>query len=385
MVDSLFDDIRCFNDDELQGKFDELFQNQQFLGLMPKVFPNVPLSEFIKQIKQIRSVYQFQKNFIVPFLVDIENKTSKGVTLSGLDLLNYNSAYLFISNHRDIVLDSALLNIHLLLEGMNTSEIAIGNNLLVYPWIEDLVRINKSFIVRRDASIREQIKISTHLSEYIRYVLTKKPQSVWLAQREGRAKDGNDKTQPAIIKMLQMSGSGSFSEKLRELNIVPLTINYEYDSCDFLKAKELQQKRDDENFKKSQQDDLFSMETGMMGIKGRISFCISEPLNNILQNASLDSLMAKDQAAYVASLIDEQIYKNYRLYEGNYVAADLLSGENRFSSKYTEAEKNVFLDYVQKQLDKIQLENKDEEFLREKIYCIYANPVFNQEIALNKK
>ena len=229
MVDSLFDDIRCYNDDELQDKFDELFQNQQFLGLMPKVFPNVPLSEFIKQIKQIRSVYQFQKNFIVPFLVDIENKTSKGVTLSGLDLLNYNSAYLFISNHRDIVLDSALLNIHLLLEGMNTSEIAIGNNLLVYPWIEDLVRINKSFIVRRDASIREQIKISTHLSEYIRYVLTKKPQSVWLAQREGRAKDGNDKTQPAIIKMLQMSGSGSFSEKLRELNIVPLSINYEYD------------------------------------------------------------------------------------------------------------------------------------------------------------
>ena len=148
MVDSLFDDIRCYNDDELQDKFDELFQNQQFLGLMPKVFPNVPLSEFIKQIKQIRSVYQFQKNFIVPFLVDIENKTSKGVTLSGLDLLNYNSAYLFISNHRDIVLDSALLNIHLLLEGMNTSEIAIGNNLLVYPWIEDLVRINKSFIVR---------------------------------------------------------------------------------------------------------------------------------------------------------------------------------------------------------------------------------------------
>jgi hypothetical protein len=296
-------------------------------------------------------------------------------------MINKERGSLFITNHRDIVLDSALLNMHLYFKGFNTSQIAIGNNLLIQPWIEHAVRLNKSFIVRRNGSIKEQLLISKNLSEYIRYVITERKSSVWLAQREGRAKDSNDVTQPSIIKMLNMSTKASFSESINELNITPIAINYEFDACDFLKAKEFQQKRDNPQFKKSPMDDLLSMQTGLMAPKGRISYNVCDP---IVAPKEWDELPKNEQVAALVAEIDKRIHTNYILYPNNYLAADVLNNTHKFADKYTHKDKEKFEAYVEKQLNKIDIPNIDYPFLRHMIYTMYANPAINQEIALNK-
>lgn len=380
--DSQFDDIRCYNDAEIPLQFSKLVEDKQLLAILPQILPNIPVAVLIEQLKKVQSVDQFQKEFILPFLSDLETKTSKGVELIQLDRVNPHRHHLFISNHRDIVLDSAFLNIHLLKNGYQTTEIAIGNNLLIYPWIEHLVRINKSFIVRRNASVREQIRISQELSAYIRYVITTKPHSVWLAQREGRAKDSDDRTQPALIKMLQMSAEGEYVKGIMDLNIVPLSINYEYDPCDYLKAKEFQLKRDDECYKKSPADDLLNMSTGIMGYKGRISYVFGTPLNDHPALNLVSQLSSKEQSTYIAHLIDTEIHRNYNLYPCNYVAADLLSKQNLFTKHYSKEDEKDFIAYVQQRVNKIDISNKDEDFLTRKILEMYANPVYNQREAI---
>jgi hypothetical protein len=380
--DPRFEDIRCYNDAEISAIFLELIEDKNFLAVLPHILPHVPVPMFVEQIKQIRSVDQFQQGFILPFLSDLEKKTSKGVELMQLNMVSKDQHYLFISNHRDIVLDSAFLNIHLLLSGYQTTEIAIGDNLLIYPWIEYLVRINKSFIVRRNVSVREQIRISQDLSAYIRYVITQKPHSVWLAQREGRAKDSDDRTQPALIKMLQMSAETDYVQGIKQLNIVPLAINYEYDPCDYLKAKEFQLKRDDESYKKSPADDLLNMSTGLMGFKGRISYVFGMPLNDNADLHKVSQLSFKEQSPFIAQMIDKEIHKNYNLYPCNYVAADLLRKQSDFINHYSKDEETAFIAYVKERVNKIDIPNKDEAFLTEKILEMYANPVFNQQEAL---
>ena len=304
------------------------------------------------------------------------NKTSKSVSFN-CDAIDKSKHFTFLSNHRDIVLDSAILDVLLIDAGFDTScEIAIGDNLLSLPWVKDLVRVNKSFIVERGLSPRQMLIASKRLSNYMHFVMTNKSENIWIAQREGRAKDSNDRTQEALLKMLTIGGEGSLADKLKEMHIVPLAISYEYDPCDYLKAMEFQLKRDNPEHKKSAQDDILSMQTGIMGYKGRIHYHCAECIDPFLE--SLDSELSKnDFYAVVAQHIDQQIHANYRLFANNYIALDLLENNNQYSNYYTHEEKQSFEDYITGQLNKIQIENKDEAYLRERILTMYANPVIN--------
>ena len=240
--------------------------------------------------------------------------------------------YTFVSNHRDIVLDSALLDVLLIDAGFTTTcEIAIGDNLLSLPWVKDLVRVNKSFIVERSLQPRQMLVASRRLSEYMHYAIGRKNENIWIAQREGRAKDSDDRTQPAILKMMAMGGEGSAVERLMQLHIVPLAISYEFDPCDYLKAAEFQLKRDVEGWKKSPQDDVHSMRTGIMGYKGRIHYQCAPCIDDYLAALSAD-IPKTEVFDVIASHIDEQIHRNYRLYPSNYVALDLLEGSATHAS-----------------------------------------------------
>ena len=376
-IPSVYDDIRPFEPDELQDVYKRLLDNEQFRQVLAYLYPGVPAEAIGAKMMQCKTNLEFQLAFCYGFLKNLMAKASKGWDMDTTDV-DVTKRYTFVSNHRDIVLDSALLDVLLYDAGFKTTcEIAIGDNLLSLPWVKDLVRLNKSFIVQRSLAPREMLLASKKLAEYMHFVIKEKNDNIWIAQREGRAKDSNDRTQPSILKMMAMGGEGSPVERLMQLHIVPLTISYEYDPCDFLKAAEFQLKRDVEGWKKSAMDDVVSMQTGIMGYKGMIHYhcapCIDEWLK------SLDPDMPKTEFyAKVAEHIDNEIFRNYRLYAGNYVAADLLEGGSRFASHYTEAESDAFKRYIDGQIAKIQLPDADVPFLRERLLTMYANPAFNQ-------
>ena len=376
-----FNSIRCYTDVEVPYVISQIVNRPEILKVLSYVLGPDHAEYFLRTLAPINTIDDFQREVIVTILTAIEHKSCSDVVLLGSEKISKEKGALFITNHRDIVLDSALLNMHLYFKGFNTSQIAIGNNLLIQPWIEHAVRLNKSFIVRRDGSIKQQLLISKNLSEYIRYVISERKDSVWLAQREGRAKDSNDVTQPSIIKMLNMSSKATFSESINELNITPIAINYEFDACDFLKAKEFQQKRDNPQFKKSPMDDLMSMQTGLIAPKGRISYNVCDP---IVVPESWNEMPKNDQVQALTAEIDKRIHANYILYPNNYVAADILYNTHKFADKYTQKDKEKFEAYVEKQLNKIDIPNPDYPFLRHMIYTMYANPALNQEIALSK-
>jgi hypothetical protein len=267
-----FDSIRPFEADELPQAYSRLEQDQQFRAVVAYLYPQVPFQAVMQQMRSCRTCLDFQKTFCYPFLKQLMAKASKGMDMDA-QAIDLSRRYTFVSNHRDIVLDSALLDVLLIdAQAGTTTEIAIGDNLLAAPWIKDLVRINKSFIVERSLPPREMLVASKRMAEYMHFVVQQKHDNIWIAQREGRAKDSNDRTQPAILKMMAMGGQGSVVERLKQLHIVPLSISYEYDPCDFLKAREFQLKRDVEGWKKSKQDDVDSMRTGIMGYKGHVHY-----------------------------------------------------------------------------------------------------------------
>ena len=376
-----FNEIRCYSDAEASFVISQIFARPEIKKILAYVLGEDYAEYFLRTLPEMKTIDDFQRIVIIPVLMAIEHKTCTSVTLNGSEKINKEKGALYLTNHRDIVLDSAFLNIHLYLKGFNTSQIGIGNNLLIQPWIEHAVKLNKSFIVRRNGSIKEQLLISKNLSEYIRYVITERKDAVWLAQREGRAKDSNDVTQSSIIKMLNMSSKASFSESINELNITPVAINYEFDACDFLKAKEFQLKRDNPQYKKSPMDDLLSMQTGLIAPKGRVSYNVCDP---IVAPEEWNELTKNEQVSLLTAEIDKRIHTNYILYPNNYVAADLLTNSNKFSDKYTQKDEEKFISYVDKQLNKVDIPNPDFPFLRHMIYTMYANPVLNQEIALKK-
>lgn len=376
MIPEEFKDIRPFEPEELPEAIDRIFSSEQFRTILPYIFPEIPVETLHEKMKEVKNSMEFQRAFSYHFVYWVLNKTSKSVSFN-CDAIDKSKHFTFLSNHRDIVLDSAILDVLLIDAGFDTScEIAIGDNLLSLPWVKDLVRVNKSFIVERGLSPRQMLIASKRLSNYMHFVMTNKSENIWIAQREGRAKDSNDRTQEALLKMLTIGGEGSLADKLKEMHIVPLAISYEYDPCDYLKAMEFQLKRDNPEYKKSAQDDILSMQTGIMGYKGRIHYHCAECIDSFLE--SLDSELSKnDFYAVVAQHIDQQIHANYRLFANNYIALDLLENNNQYSNYYTHEEKQTFEDYIAGQLNKIQIENKDEAYLRERILTMYANPVIN--------
>lgn len=371
-----FDEIRPYMPEELPAVFKELLADSSFQKAVTTVMPGVPIDGVALQLQQCKTNLDVQKNICYKLLKGIIANHSDGVTMDSAALQNHNCRYTFISNHRDIVLDSGFLSVMLIEMGFPTTvEIAIGDNLLIYPWIKKFVRVNKSFIVQRALTMRQMLESSARMSRYIHFAVTQKQENIWIAQREGRAKDSNDRTQESVLKMLAMGGSGDVIDRLKELNLMPLSISYEYDPCDYLKAQEMQLKRDIEGYKKTQQDDLINMQTGIFGYKGKVHFhpaaCINEEIE------ALRGLPKTEVFTQIARIIDKHIHSNYRLYPGNYVALDLMNHTEQYTAQYTAAEKEQFEKYLQEQIGKIEIPNKDESFLRECILKMYANPVIN--------
>lgn len=375
-----FDEIRPYEPEEMRQAFDDMLNDRQFNVLMKGFAPWLPKTVRNSLLRLafmgVKTPLDFQKRFMKPIVNYIIRKHTDGCTFD--DDANSKWAddrFTFVSNHRDIVLDSAFLDVKLFEAGYPTTvEIGIGDNLLIYPWIKRLVRMNKAFTVRRGLSLRETLSASQLMSRYIHFALTQKKENIWIAQREGRAKDSDDRTQESVLKMLAMGGD------LKELNIVPLTISYEFDPCDYLKAQEFQQKRDNPAFKKSRQDDLDNMKAGIFGYKGRVVYRTAAPVNTWLDE--LAHLPKTEYFRTLAERMDKAIHRGYQLFPCNYLALDELNGDQAHASYYTEADRQRFEQYLSGQLAKIQLPNKDVPFLRERILTMYANPVRNQLAAL---
>ncbi|WP_418698734.1 acyltransferase [Bacteroides sp.] len=378
-----FDEIRPYHDEELPQIFEELIADPAFRQAAATVMPDVPFEVVAQKMRACKTKLEFQKTFCYGLLWKLAADTTDGLTLDHTSLPDKKIAYTYISNHRDIILDSGFLSILLVDQGMDTVEIAIGDNLLIYPWIKKFVRVNKSFIVLRGLSMRQKLEASARMSRYIHYTIGGKNQSIWIAQREGRAKDANDRTQDSVLKMLAMGGEGHAIDRLMELNIAPLAISYEYDPCDFLKAQEFQLKRDVPDYKKTTADDLLNMQTGLFGYKGRVHFqtgaCINDELARIDRSLPKPELFAR-----LSALIDKRIHANYQVHPNNYVAHDLLEGNETFASHYTAEDKQRFITYVDRQLDRITLADKDLPFLREKMFLMYANPLKNYLAAIKE-
>jgi len=369
-----FDEIRPYEPEEMKQAFEDLLNDRQFNIIMKGFAPWLPKSVrnglLRLAFKGVKTPLDFQKRFMKPVVNYVIHKHTDGCSFDDAvkqgdgsfvtlrDVTKEPSpCFTFISNHRDIVLDSAFLDVKLVEAGYPTTvEIGIGDNLLIYPWIKRLVRMNKAFTVRRGLSLRETLAASQLMSRYIHFAVTRKKENIWIAQREGRAKDSNDRTQDAVLKMLAMGGD------LMELNIVPLTISYEYDPCDYLKAQEFQQKRDNPTFKKSRQDDLDNMKTGIFGYKGRVVYRTAAPINTWIDE--LKDVPKTEFFKDVAERMDREIHRGYELFPCNYIALDELNGNKDNASHYTDADKQRFEKYLSGQIAKISIPNKDEAFLR---------------------
>lgn len=375
-----FSDIAPYDDSQFHEKMQQLVKEPGFLHAVKYTMPPEDVPALIDELLKIRTKHDFQIQVMFPFLEMLAKTTTSGITLGGVKYLNPSLSYTFITNHRDIVLDASFLNLAFLRRGFPTSEVAIGNNLLIYDWITDLVRLNKSFVVKRNTGLREGLEAAKKLSAYIHYCILEKHESVWIAQREGRAKDSSDHTQESLVKMLSIGGQGSFMEKIKEINIMPVCISYEYDPNDYLKAREFLLKRRDPDFKKSQRDDLFSMETGLMQYKGRVHFQLTPRINSKLDQ--IGEFSDKNKAAkHVGCLIDQAIHRSYEIFEINYVAFDLLHETDRFIGKYTPEKKEEIISYFNRQLDKVDLQDitkEEREFMWQMMLIMYANPLRNK-------
>ena len=371
-----FDDIRPVHDIEVEDVIANLLNDVTFKSAVVSLLAPLTWEMFSGAMSSCKTILEFQRKIIYPFMKKIIDNTTDGLFDVGIDNLSKDKSYLFISNHRDIVLDAALLNIMFFDNEMNTSEIAIGDNLLIYPWITDLVRLNKSFIVKRKVSVREMLATSKQLSEYIYDTINRRNQSIWLAQREGRAKDSNDRTQGSLLKMLTLYDRVEPLKALSSLNIVPLSLSYEYDPCDYLKAKEFQQKRDNPEHIKSQFDDIENMRTGIIGHKGKVVFSFGEVINEAIESATSTSDRSK-VLSIAANEIDTQIFRNYHFFPINWLAYDMMMGTSQFIDKYSSDDIDKFNKYLEEQIDKIDLPNKDYDFLRARIIEMYGNTVKN--------
>ena len=369
-----FDDIRPYYDSEVKEKMRLLVKDKTFGRVLLHLFKNRPKVEMVKyQLRRVRSIKQLQGVFIYDLLHWLIDKSSDGLKCTGIEKLDKSKPYLFISNHRDIILDAAVLNYLIFENGMNTTQIAIGDNLLLYEWIEHTVKLNRSFVIKRNLPPRELMQASKKVSAFIRKSISEDHMSVWIAQREGRTKDGFDKTQESVLKMIDMSNKNTVSEGFNELNIVPVSISYEIEPCGLGKMKELI-KKEHYGELKTNKDDLKSMSMGMFAPKGRMRFAFGEPIKTNFtkaENAEQRNKYLKD----LATLIDNQIYQNFKLWPSNYVAYDMLMQEHRFKDRYTAQEQRKFEIMVEQAMVNIDYPITD---ITERFLKLYANPVINK-------
>lgn len=369
-----FEDIRPYYDHEAYDRLQKIIKDPLFMRLINYLWPGMPLEEVQKKAARVNSAMGFQKEFMHPAIRTIVERSSDGLTCEGFEHLDPQQAYLFIANHRDILLDSAILQILLVEHGFDTSEITFGDNLMEEGFITDFGKLNRMFTVLREGTGRELYDISKKLSAYIRHTITEKNVSVWIAQRNGRTKDGIDQTQTGLLKMLNISGEKSFAENFSALKIVPLTISYEYEPCDFLKVQEAYLSSLHTKYVKAPGEDLNSIITGVTAAKGRIHMVVGKPLTDEFHK--FESVVNdNDRIKQLTSLIDQQIYQNYQLWPVNYIAADLIDQTQQHTSFYTPAEKDQFLKYIDQKIIKLQ---GDRETLINLFLRMYSNPLKNK-------
>ena len=367
----MYSDIRPYYDNEIPQAMSRISENSMFPVLASYVFPDKPTEQVRDMVSSISTIADFQRKVMFHANERIIAKSITEFTFDGMENIENSRSYVYLSNHRDIMLDASLLQNALLMNGFDTTEITFGANLMQGQLVIDIGKSNKMFRVERPGgSIREFYKASMHLSEYIRHTIVEKKQSVWIAQRNGRTKDGKDRTDQGIINMFRMSSDGK-STSLSQLNLLPVSVSYEWEPCDILKTLELYAKRQGPYLKKPGED-LNSILTGILQPKGRVHFHICEPISE-LDMEPYNGLSSNDFNKKVASLVDQRICSTYKLWSNNYIAHDMLSGSSDYASEYDESSKAEFLKHLSA-LDRYEHECNVEE-LKQIMLGIYASPV----------
>ncbi len=365
-----FDDIRPYNDAQVHPALERIVANPLFVNIANYIFPGQDVSLFKNLLLSCNSKEDFQVKVMSGIVKKILKDTTTGLTYGGLEYFNGNKKYLIVSNHRDIVLDSAIIQLIIHEHGIQTTEIAVGDNLITSSFIEDICRSNKMIKVVRSTSPREVYTTSKILSEYIRYNVANQESSVWIAQRNGRTKDGADVTEQGLLKMFDMSGSGDFVKDFTELHIMPTSISYEFEPCDIQKAVELYISRR-QKYVKAEGEDLKSILTGIVQPKGRVHIQFNEPVTEqeVIAAAEFDK---NERFKALGACMDNKIVANYKLWPNNYIAYDMLNSTNEYTSEYTQQEKETFEQYMAAKLEKVEA---DQQELKEIFLSIYANPV----------
>lgn len=370
-----FDEIRPYNDNEVPAAIERLANSEYFDILIGTAYPDVNINDFRKEFRSVKTVAEWHDKMWFPLVWHIINHTSTQLTVSGLENIDREKRYMFVSNHRDITLDASILNALLGKNGFQPAEITFGSNLMINQFVTDLGKISKMFRLVRGGNRRDFYKNSMEVSAYMRYAITQKHESVWIAQRNGRTKDGNDITDPGVLKMFSLSSEKSFSENLDELNICPVSVSYEYEPCDFLKTRELCISTTTEKYQKSPLEDMLSIKQGVMQNKGRIHLSVCKPVSSA-DLKECDSHNKNEKFSALAEIIDNRIINGYKTHNTNHIAYDILKNTSKFSAEYTDEEKNSFEKYMKAGLLEY---SKDFNGMSEEFFLkIYANPVINQ-------
>ena len=372
-----FDDIRPYNDSEVHPALERIVANPLFSNVAQYLFPGQDENMFRQLLLSCNSKEDFQVKVMSQIVAKILQGTAKELTFSGLEHFKGGKKHLIVSNHRDIVLDSAIIQLILHQHGVETTEIAVGDNLITSSFIEDITRSNKMIKVIRSSNPREVYTTSKVLSEYIRYNVANQKSSVWIAQRNGRTKDGIDVTEQGLLKMFDMSGSGDFVKDFAELSILPTSISYEFEPCDIQKALEMYVSRR-QKYVKAEGEDLKSILTGIMQPKGNIHIAFNEPvsLEEIQEASQLDK---NEKFKAICTAMDRRIVAEYKLWGNNYIAYDMLNATNEYASMYTAEQKAAFEGYMAAQLASVKLPDIDMVELKEIFLSIYANPVVGKK------
>lgn len=371
---SVFDDIRPFDEEEVVKAMEDIATDKAFPVLARFVFPDKTTDEVRAIFGTLKSIDDFQTQVMYTANKQIMYRSITNMSVGGMEKLDVEKRYLSVSNHRDIMLDASLLQNSLKDYGHKTAQITFGANLMRGDIVVNIGKSNKMFRVERGGNMKAFYESSKHLSDYIRYVITERNESVWIAQRNGRTKNGDDRTDQGIVKMFCMSKRDDKVQALAELNIVPVSVSYEWEPCDILKAMELYVSSI-KTYEKTQNEDLHSILTGILQTKGRVHFEICDPIK-IEELESLSDLNSGEYHKRVAKLLDSRIHSAYRLYPNNYIAYDKRFGVSKYKDRYTEVEKELF----EQRMNVLDTYPEfDKEQLEEILLDIYSNPVINKE------
>lgn len=376
MIMENFDDIRPYNESEAVEAIKRLAASEYFPIVINTVFPEVDVETYRNEFLNYKCIADFQYGFMYRAVDSIIKKTSSGLTYDGIENVDRNTNYMLVNNHRDIALDATLLGYIFHQNDIDSFEITFGSNLMQGDFVIDFGKINKMFKISRGGSAKDFYKDSLHVSNYMRHVITEKKQSVWIAQRNGRTKDGDDKTEIGVLKMFSLSSDKPFVENLKQINILPISISYEYEPCDFLKTMEIYISNY-QKYIKEQGEDLRSIITGIMQPKGQIHISITKPITE-QELEYCDSFEKNNKFAHLGKIIDYRILNNYKLYKNNYIAHDILNKSYKYEEFYAKEDKEQFVEYMKNGLSKLPCRVTGEMSELENIFLkIYANPVKN--------